>query len=96
MMAMQDCIFCGDKAFLRCLQCSPAGVLCQACDKRLHEVSPFHDRRAWSGSHFEAIPPTVTIDDSLQAKTISMMLHMLLHSYAYTYSMLACVYTHQY
>ena len=44
------------------------GVLCQACDGRLHEVSPFHDRKAWHGSHFESIPPTITVDHMMQTK----------------------------
>ena len=50
------------------------GVLCQACDGRLHEVSPFHDRKAWRGSHFESIPPTITVDHMMQTKTIGIVL----------------------
>jgi len=48
----------------------PVGVLSETYDERLHEALPFHDRKAWHGSHFESIPPIITLDNMQQTKEI--------------------------
>lgn len=93
---MQNCIRCGDTAFIRCLRCSPAAVLCRACDEQLHEIFPLHDRQVWSGSHFEAIPPTITIDDSMQAVTIRKGHATLICNYMHVYNTHVSTYIHIY
>ena len=52
--------------------------MCTTCDEEVHAKSPCHDREVWDGTHFTAVPPTVTINpENLGLTTISMSIHSL-------------------
>ena len=51
------------KACIRCHDC-PKKFFCPSCDQDVHSLLPFHDRDGYVNGFFQAIPPTVTIDES--------------------------------
>lgn len=40
-----------------------AKFMCQSCDEKVHKSLPFHDRDAYVNGYFQAIPPTVGVDE---------------------------------
>ena len=42
----------------------PKKFFCPSCDQDVHSLLPFHDRDGYVNGFFQAIPPTVTIDES--------------------------------
>lgn len=50
------------KVCIRCIEC-PKQFMCQSCDEMVHESLPFHDRDAYVNGYFQAIPPTVGVDE---------------------------------
>ena len=51
------------KVRIRCHDC-PKKFFCPSCDQDVHSLLPFHDRDGYVNEFFQAIPPTVTIDES--------------------------------
>lgn len=51
------------KVRIRCHDC-PKKFFCPSCDQDVHSLLPFHDRDGYVNGFFQAIPPTVTIDES--------------------------------
>lgn len=51
------------KVCIRCHDC-PKKFFCPSCDQDVHSLLPFHDRDGYVNGFFQAILPTVTIDES--------------------------------
>ena len=51
------------KTLIRCHDC-PKKFFCSLCDGNVHSLLPFHNRDGFVGGFFQAIPPTVTIDEN--------------------------------
>ena len=48
---------------VRCMDCA-VGFMCPSCDEKVHQFLPFHNRDGYLNGYFQAIPPTITLDDN--------------------------------
>ena len=52
-----------EKTLIRCHDC-PKKFFCSSCDVNVHSLLPFHNRDRFVDGFFQAIPPTVIIDEN--------------------------------
>ena len=45
------------------MECT-VGFMCPSCDEKVHQFLPFHNRDGYLNGYFQAIPPTITVDDN--------------------------------
>ncbi|XP_028417750.1 uncharacterized protein LOC114542274 [Dendronephthya gigantea] len=58
------CFLCNEGcAVVRCHECGPRVLLCSACDEKVHETNPLHDRDVWVNGFFQEIPPTTIVSE---------------------------------
>ena len=50
-----------DSAVIRCRDCGPTALLCNNCDKTIHDAKPLHDRDIWVNGFYQPVPPTETV-----------------------------------
>lgn len=59
-----NCAGClGRTVRIRCHDC-PKRFFCPSCDDEIHSSLPYHSRDGYVNGYFEAIPPTVTVDEN--------------------------------
>ncbi|XP_044163520.1 uncharacterized protein LOC114951222 isoform X3 [Acropora millepora] len=59
---------CKGKVQVRCAEC-PVKFMCSSCDEKVHQGLLFHNRDAFVNGYFNAIPPTVVIDEKGNMQT---------------------------
>ena len=60
----EQCQACfSGKVSIRCHDC-PKKFFCPSCDNNIHSSLPFHNRDGYVDGFFEAIPPTVSVDEN--------------------------------
>lgn len=64
------------KVRIRCHDCSKK-FFCPSCDQDVHSLLPFHDRDGYVNGFFQAIPPTVTIDESGIKRIVAKLLPVI-------------------
>ena len=52
-----------EKTLIRCHDC-PKQFFCSSCDVNVYSLLPFHNRDGFADGFFQAIPPTVIIDEN--------------------------------
>ena len=70
----EQCQAClSGNVLIRCHDC-PKKFFCPSCDNKIHALLPFHNRDGYVNGFFEAIPPTVTVDENGYKKNIGKQL----------------------